>query len=119
MDYRPDFASFARDWAAEAVAVAGRATLAERPSTGPEPRDDVLFMSAIPWVPFTAFHHPMPTIPSDSIPRFAWGKITGAGTEMCMPLEVQGHHALMDGIHMARWYEAVQDLFLHPEGFLP
>ena len=32
-----------------------------------------------------------------------------------MPLSVQGHHALMDGIHMSRYYAEVQDYFDHPD----
>jgi len=32
-----------------------------------------------------------------------------------MPLSVQGHHAVMDGIHMGRFYETVQDYLHHPE----
>jgi len=32
-----------------------------------------------------------------------------------MPLSVQGHHAIMDGIHMGRYYETLQDYLYHPE----
>lgn len=35
-----------------------------------------------------------------------------------MPLSVQGHHAVMDGIHMGRFYEKLQDFLLHPEAVL-
>jgi hypothetical protein len=35
-----------------------------------------------------------------------------------MPLSVQGHHALMDGIHVAKFYTGVQNYFDHPETFL-
>jgi chloramphenicol O-acetyltransferase len=31
-----------------------------------------------------------------------------------MPLSVQGHHALMDGIHMARFYEKIQGYLDEP-----
>jgi len=113
VDYQQDFALFARDFVAQAGAVKAEPTLAEQPW-----RDDEFFMSALPWVAFTAFHHPMPTIPADSIPRFAWGRVTAHGDEMAMPLEVQGHHALMDGLHLARFYEKAQAYFLQPESFL-
>jgi chloramphenicol O-acetyltransferase type A len=65
-------------------------------------------MSAIPWVSFTSFNHPMHYHPSDSVPRFAWGKVFTQGERKLMPLDVQGHHALMDGIHMGKYYAAVQ-----------
>jgi chloramphenicol O-acetyltransferase type A len=78
-------------------------------------KDDVLFMSSIPWVSFTSFTHPMPVHTSDSIPRYAWGKSFQEGSAMKMPLGVQGHHAVMDGIHMGRFYEKVQEYLYHPE----
>jgi chloramphenicol O-acetyltransferase type A len=34
-----------------------------------------------------------------------------------MPLSVQAHHALMDGLHMGRFYAKVQD-YLHQPGFV-
>lgn len=113
VDYQPDFALFAREFVAQADAVKGEPTLVEQPW-----RDDEFFMSALPWLAFTAFHHPMPTIPADSIPRFAWGRATRRGEETTMPLEVQGNHALMDGYHMARFYEKAQAYFLEPRSFL-
>jgi chloramphenicol O-acetyltransferase len=32
-----------------------------------------------------------------------------------MPLAKQGHHAVLDGIHMGRFYEKVQDGLCRPE----
>jgi chloramphenicol O-acetyltransferase type A len=34
---------------------------------------------------------------------------------MKMPLSVQGHHALMDGLHVGRYYEQVQAYLDEPE----
>ena len=53
--------------------------------------------------------------PADSIPRFAWGKFFQEGQDLKIPLSVQGHHALMGGIHMARFYARVEDYLQHPE----
>ena len=77
--------------------------------------DDLLFMSPIPWVSFTSFNHPMQSHPSDSVPRFAWGKIFEEGAKLKMPLQSQGHHALMDGVHMGRFFETFQKLMDQPE----
>lgn len=81
-------------------------------------RDDLLFMTAIPWVSFTSFMHPLHLHPVDSIPRFAWGKYFADGGGLKMPLSVQGHHALMDGLHAARFYAEVQGYFENPGGVL-
>jgi chloramphenicol O-acetyltransferase type A len=79
-----------------------------------EPIDHWLYMTAIPWVTFTSFMHPMNLSPVDSVPRFAWGKYFEEGQLLKMPLSVQAHHALMDGIHMGRYYAELQDLFDNP-----
>ena len=81
-------------------------------------RDDWLFMTPIPWVSFTSFVHPVHLQPPHSVPLFAWGKIFEEGERLMMPLDAQGHHAVMDGLHMGRFYETVQDYLHHPEIFL-
>ena len=77
-------------------------------------QDQLLYMTAIPWVSFSSFMHPIDLSPVDSVPRFAWGKFFEQGERLMMPLSVQGHHALMDGIHMGMYYEKVQDYLNHP-----
>ena len=77
----------------------------------PPDRDKFLFMTSIPWVSFTSFMHPIHLDPADSIPRFAWGKTFKEGDSLKMPLSVQAHHALMDGVHMGRYYIKVQEGF--------
>lgn len=81
-------------------------------------QDELLYMTAIPWVSFSSFMHPIDLSPLDSVPRFAWGKIFEQGERLMMPLSVQAHHALMDGVHMGRYYEKVQDYLSHPNSVL-
>jgi chloramphenicol O-acetyltransferase type A len=81
-------------------------------------QDDLLYMTAIPWVSFTSFTHPLHLKPPDSIPRFAWGKFFEEGDRLKMPLSVQGHHALMDGVHMGKFYALVEDDLYQPEAVL-
>lgn len=108
VDYTEDSFEFA------ANAAAGIRAVRENPWISRPPRDDVLYMTAIPWVSFTTILHPMPQ-PPDSVPRFAWGKIFQENGSLKMPLAVQGHHALMDGIHMGQFYDQVQGLLSQPE----
>jgi chloramphenicol O-acetyltransferase type A len=51
----------------------------------------------------------------DSVPRFAWGKFFEDGEFLKMPLDVQAHHALMDGVHMGRYFAEVEDYLHRPE----
>jgi chloramphenicol O-acetyltransferase type A len=71
--------------------------------------DNLLYLSAIPWVSFTSFMHPMNYSPVDSVPRFAYGKYFQQGECLLIPLSVQAHHALMDGLHMGRYYQRFQE----------
>jgi len=109
VEYVEDFAAFAAK-AAERIAF-----VKEHPWVRQVPRDDVLYMTAIPWVSFTSFLHPMRLQPADSIPRFVWGKFLEEGELLKMPLGVQGHHALIDGVHVGRFYAEVQDCLQQPE----
>ena len=108
--YAEDFSEFAGKATKSISDLKAHPTLEGNPD-----EDDVLYMSSIPWVSFTSFSHPMQFHPADSIPRFAWGKSFQARDTLKMPLSVQGHHAVMDGIHMGRYYETVQDYLHHPE----
>lgn len=110
LDYVEDFSEFV------ACTTEKMAFVYEHPTLEDEPgQDDLLFMTAIPWVSFTSFMHPTHLHPVDSVPRFAWGKFVTEGEGLKMPLSVQVHHALMDGIHVGRFYMKVQDFFHHPD----
>jgi chloramphenicol O-acetyltransferase type A len=109
VDYVEDFSAFAAE-AAERIAF-----VKDHPWVHQVPQDDVLYMTAIPWVSFTSFLHPVQLQAADSIPRFAWGKFFEEGERLKMPLGVQGHHALLDGVHVGRFYAEVQDYFHRPE----
>ena len=109
IDYVEDFSEFAARAADKIAYVQEHLTLEYDPE-----RDDLLFMTAIPWVSFTSFMHPLHLHPADSVPRFAWGKFFEEGKFLKMPLSVQAHHALMDGIHMGRFFAEVQGYLQQP-----
>ena len=109
IEYTEDFSSFAARAVEQMRYTKEHLTLADKPG-----QDNLLFMTALPWISFISFRHPMNLHPADSIPRFAWGKYFQDGECLKMPLDVQGHHALMDGIHMAKYYDLVQDLLYNP-----
>ncbi len=111
--YDSSFTAFAEDAARRITLVKEQPTLSD-----PVDRDDWLFMTAIPWVAFTSFSHPMSTAPPDSVPYVAWGRVHEREGRLVMPLEVQGHHALMDGIHLGRFYGRIQRLFDQPDELL-
>jgi chloramphenicol O-acetyltransferase type A len=108
--YAQDFAEFARRAAERIAYVRAHLTLEDEPG-----QDDLLFMTGIPWVSFTSMLHPIHMHPADSVPRLAWGKFFTEGEAIKMPLGVQVHHALMDGVHVGRYYAQVQDYLDAPD----
>lgn len=78
-------------------------------------RDDYLFLSSFPWASFTNVMHPMHYNPVDSVPRIVWGKFFPQNDRLLMPLSVQAHHALADGIHIGRYFQTIQELMDSPQ----
>ena len=74
-------------------------------------REDFLFMTSIPWIRFTAMTHPVPLNPACPVPRIAWGQFRkDSNDRMQMPLNVQAHHAMIDGLHLGRFYARLQEI---------
>lgn len=65
-----------------------------------------LFATCLPWMSFTALQHPVARFVDCSIPLVAVGKWETASGRMSFPLNLQVHHGLVDGIHIARFVEA-------------
>lgn len=66
----------------------------------------LLFLSCLPWVSYTALVQPIP-MPADSNPRITWGKYFSRGDRTLLPVTLLAHHALVDGIHLFAFYEAL------------
>jgi len=82
---------------------------------GQKKRDDLIYISALPWISFTSVTNPMPGNPSDSIPRIIWGKQFRRDGKILMPFSVQVNHALMDGVHVSKFYFKLSDFLKNPE----
>lgn len=103
--FTPDLEEFVRR------AVAAMEEMRIHPVFEDEPeRDDYLFMSALPWISFTSIQHAMRYHPHDSVPRISWGKFFESGGRTMMPLSLQAHHALVDGVHAGRFFQRVDEV---------
>ena len=71
--------------------------------------DDWIFLSCLPWIHFTALTNPNDG-PDDCIPRITWGKCETHHGQASIPVGIQVHHALVDGVHVGRFYEALNDV---------
>ena len=67
-------------------------------------RDDIVFHSVLPWLRFTSFTNALPG-GHDSIPRIVFGRSGREAARMTMPVAVEVHHALVDGLDVARFFD--------------
>lgn len=75
----------------------------ERSLEDGEDGDSLLFASSIPFISYTSLIQPVPC-PADSNPRISWGKYFRQGDRLMLPITVLCHHALVDAIHISRFY---------------
>lgn len=68
---------------------------------------DLLFISTLPWLSYTALVQPVP-VPADSNPRITWGRFYAEGEKTLLPVSVLCNHALVDGVHIAAFYRRLE-----------
>lgn len=68
----------------------------------------LFYISSVPWLHYTDLHQPTP-IPADSNPRITWGKYVCEGGKTSIPVSILAHHGLVDGIHIAAFYSALEE----------
>ena len=86
---------------------AGKASVANAMRGGKlEPQtetDDVVYHSVLPWFRFTSYTNALRR--TDSIPRIVFGRAVPEGRRMLMPVAVEVHHALVDGLDVAKFFD--------------
>lgn len=81
-------------------------------------RDDLLYLTSIPWISFTNITHPIQMKLVDSIPRISWGKYFEDNGKIKLPLSVQAHHGLVDGVHVGQFFNDFQEILNNPVRYL-
>ena len=71
-------------------------------------RQDVVYITCVPWVAFTDILQPVFLDIGDCVPRIAWGKFTGTGGHLEMPVNVLAHHGFVDGVHIAKLFDGIK-----------
>ena len=70
---------------------------------------DIIHYSVIPWISFSSFSHPRNYNTNDSIPKIVFGRYYEKEGRTLMPISIEVHHALMDGFHLGKYLDALQD----------
>ncbi|KQR90818.1 chloramphenicol acetyltransferase [Chryseobacterium sp. Leaf180] len=65
--------------------------------------------TTIPWHSFTSILHPTDFDPKESIPKIAFGKFSIRDGKKVMPVSIEAHHGLADGIDLAKYFNAFQN----------
>ena len=68
--------------------------------------ETLVHMTALPWLAFTAFTHARGV--GDDRPKIAFGRFVEQGERLLMPVAIDVHHALCDGVHVGRFFERLQ-----------
>jgi chloramphenicol O-acetyltransferase type A len=77
-----------------------------------EADDATLHATVLPWVRFTSFTNAMRR--EDSVPKLTFGKRYAEGGAWYVPVCVEVHHALVDGIDVGDFFQHFQDLLSRP-----
>jgi chloramphenicol O-acetyltransferase type A len=72
-------------------------------------RDDLIHYSVLPWIRFTSLMHARRSNPEDSVPKVVFGRHFERDGVRWMPVSVDVHHALVDGIHVAHFLDRFQN----------
>ena len=110
-DYRPNFRQFHDEAAVKLQGYAAASTKLEPR----DERDDLMHCSVIPWISFTSFAHAKRFHTQNYVPKIVFGKYSGDANHASMPVSVEVHHALMDGLHVGKFFELLQEFLLHPQ----
>ena len=75
-----------------------------------ESRENIFFISGIPWVSFTSFSVSVANMKNFFAPMFTLGKYYEQEGRVLLPLAVQVHHSVCDGFHVARFFNELQEV---------
>lgn len=76
--------------------------------TGPL-ENDVFQCSPMPWVAYTHISHTNSGKKDNAMPLFDWGKYDEKAGRIVMPVSVQAHHSFVDGIHIGKFVDLLQE----------
>lgn len=118
LQHDSDFARFAAQGAA-ALHAARQASGDGDGGFAPRVDDQaVLHFTTLPWVHFTSFSHARNWGREDAVPKIAFGRIDSDADDdrrrRWMPLSLEVHHALMDGVHVGRFVQAFEAAMRNP-----
>lgn len=71
--------------------------------------NDVFQCSPMPWISYTHISHTNSGKKDNATPLFDWGKYYEKDGRLVMPLSVQADHSFVDGIHIGKFADLLQE----------
>ena len=71
--------------------------------------NDVFQCSALPFLTYSHISHTISGNKDNATPLFDWGKYRAVEDKLLMPLSVQAHHSFVDGLHIGRFADKLQN----------
>ena len=71
--------------------------------------NDVFQFSPLPWISYTHISHTISGKKDNATPLFDWGKYFERDGKWILPFSVQVHHSFVDGIHIGKLVDSLQD----------
>lgn len=71
--------------------------------------NDVFQFSPMPWVSYTHISHTNSGKKDNATPLFDWGKYFNRDGKKILPFSVQVHHSFVDGIHIGKLVDSLQN----------
>ncbi len=114
LEHERDFARFCSQGVA-AIATARQCGTSFDPD---KDEDATVHMTTLPWLHFSSYSNARRWGVHDSVPKIAFGRIDAEGERLWMPLSVEVHHAMMDGLHVGRFVEGFEAALQEPQAWL-
>ena len=64
--------------------------------------------STLPWTHFTSLLHPTNFDRTESVPKITFGKFSIRDGKKYLPVSVEAHHGLADGLHLSQYFNEFQ-----------
>lgn len=73
--------------------------------------DAIIQFSSLPWINYTSLEMELNLNADDSVPKITWGKYEKINKEILLPFSIQVNHRLIDGIHVAKLINNLENKF--------
>lgn len=71
-------------------------------------KNDLIRHTTIPWTSFSSVLHPTRFNSKDSVPKITFGKFSSRDGKKYLPVSIEAHHGLLDGLHLSAYLAEFQ-----------